>query len=313
MNIKYLVTIIIALCCIGGYGIYYKVKITENKKTERLYIVCTTTILGDTIKEITHDSVDLDILMNPGVDPHTYKPIEPDMLKIAKADLIIYHGLHLEARMADLFAHLKHSKETLAATECISKNRLICSNAECSIYDPHVWLHPLLWIEVVENIAQKLKELVPSEKETYQHNAEIFIRKIQQMYQATLEKSKDIPDKQRILITSHDAFSYFAQAYNFKTIGLQGINTATEAGIADITEVVNFIITYKIPTVFIESSIPPKTMQAIQERVQKQGFTIHIGNELYSDSLSASSGPAGTYLNMLDYNLTAIINGLMAH
>ncbi|MBI2344712.1 zinc ABC transporter substrate-binding protein [Candidatus Dependentiae bacterium] len=310
MKIKYLTAGIIALCIISGYILYLRIKSIKNNNGKPFHVVCTTTILGDAIKAITLDSINIDILIRPGVDPHTYKPIEPDMLKIAKADLIIYHGLHLEARISDLFAHLKHSKQTLAATECIAKNKLICTNQECSMYDPHVWLHPLLWIEVVDNIAKKLGELIPHQKDTYIHNAQIFIRKIQQMYQSTLEKSKKILPEKRVLITSHDAFSYFAQAYNFETMSLQGINTATQTGFADITAVVNFIIKYKIPTIFIESSIPAKTMHAIQERVQNLGMKINIGDELYSDSLSISSGPAATYLDMIDYNLNTIINGL---
>ena len=260
------------LCILGICGLYFKIKYLEKKKLHKIHVVCTTTILGDTIKQIAGDSINLDILMLPGVDPHTYKPIEPDMLKIAQADLIIYHGLHLEARMADLFKHLGHSKETLAASECIPKEKLICADEECSIYDPHVWLHPLLWIDVVENITKKLDKIVPHEKNKYEYNANIFIKKIQQAYQATLEKTKEIEIKKRVLITSHDAFSYFAQAYNFKTISLQGINTATQTGLADTTKVVKFIVKYKIPSIFIESSIPPKTMQAIQEQVKNLGF-----------------------------------------
>lgn len=310
MNIKYLITAIITLCIIGAYGLYHKIKSIEKNKNKKMYVLCTTTILGSTIKEIASDSINLEILMGPGIDPHTYKPIEPDMLKIANADLIIYHGLHLEARMADLFAHLKHSKETLAASECIAQEKLICADKECNIYDPHVWLHPLLWIDVVENIAQKLGALIPDQKDTYTHNANVFIKKIQQIYQTTLEKTKEINPEKRVLITSHDAFSYFAQAYNFTTISLQGINTATQTGLADTAKVVNFIVEHKIPTIFIESSIPPKTMHAIQEQVKNLGFNIDIGNELYSDSLSSSDGPACTYLDMIDYNLKTIVNGL---
>jgi manganese/zinc/iron transport system substrate-binding protein len=310
MNIKYLIITIISLCILGAFGLYFKIQHLEQKKLDKIHVVCTTTILGNTIKQIAGDSINLDILMGAGVDPHTYRPIEPDMLKIAKADLIIYHGLHLEARMADLFKHLAHSKETLAASECIAKEKLICVDQECDIYDPHVWLHPLLWINVIENIAQKLGQIIPHEKDSYEHNADVFSNKIKQIYQTTLEKTKEINPEKRVLITSHDAFSYFAQAYNFTTISLQGINTATQTGLADTIKVVNFIVEHKIPTIFIESSIPPKTMQAIQQQVQSLGFNINISDELYSDSLSPNNGPSATYLDMIEYNLNTIINGL---
>lgn len=310
MNSKYAGFIIVCLSIIGGFGLYLRIKNLEKQKLTKLHLVCTTTILGDTIKQVVGDSINIDILMLPGVDPHTYKPIEPDMLKIAQADIIMYHGLHLEARMADLFKHLAHCKKTFAVSECISPEKLICADQQCSIFDPHVWLHPLLWIDVVENITKHLSQILPENQDTYNHNAEIFIKKIQQLYQATLEQTKTINPERRVLITSHDAFSYFAQAYNFTTMSLQGINTATQTGLADTAKVVQFIIQYKIPTLFIESSIPPKTMQAIQEQVQKLGSTINVSDELYSDSLSSSNGPASTYLDMLAYNLNTIIHGL---
>jgi manganese/zinc/iron transport system substrate-binding protein len=248
--------------------------------------------------------------MKPGVDPHTYKAIEPDLLKIAQADAIIYHGLHLEARMADLFSHLAHQKKTYAVSACIPQEKLICADESCHIFDPHIWLNPELWLNVVQNIAKIVCELVPENKDAYIHNCDVLSDRIMQAHQANKKRIQEIPPSKRILITSHDAFSYFAKCYDFKVMSLQGINTASESGIADIENIVKFIIKHKIPTIFIESSIPAKMMQAIQERVKQSHHQVSIGKELYSDSLSASDGVASSYIDMINYNVDAIVDGL---
>jgi len=311
MNIKKLIIGLIILCCIVFYVLYQRIVVQSNMQKTKPYIVCTTTIIGDTIQQIAQNSVHIDILMGPGVDPHVYKPIENDLLKIAKANLIVYHGLHLEARMVDLFAHLNSIKPTVDATKDIPKHLLISVNDQRTIFDPHVWFDPQLWIYVVTTIATKLTELLPENSDVYEHNKNIFIDQIRQMYQATRLQIQQIPTNQRILITSHDAFSYFARAYDFKVVSLQGINTATEAGVQDVQDVVSIILKHQIPTIFVESSVPPRSMQAIQQRVATQHGNVKIGQELYSDSLGNPKSPAGTYLGMLNYNVDAILQGLL--
>jgi len=311
MNIKYLIIAISTVCIISGFWLYHKInKITEEQPNKKIMIVCTTTILGDTIQQITNNSINIEVLMQPGVDPHTYKAIEPDLLKIAQADAIIYHGLHLEARMADLFSHLAKQKKIYAASECIPLESLICADEDCQIFDPHVWLNPELWIKVIEKITTIVCKLVPENNDIYIHNSNILINRIMQAHHANKKRIEKIPLVQRVLITSHDAFSYFAKCYDFKVMSLQGINTASESGIADIEHIVNFIIQHKIPAIFIESSIPAKMMQAIQERVKKSGHQVSIGDELYSDSLSPGNGAASNYIDMISYNVDAIVKGL---
>ena len=311
MNIKYLIISILSLCFIFGFGLYYKIStIKKDGHKKKPLVVCTTTILGNTIQEIVKESIDIQVLMKPGVDPHTYKAIEPDLLKIAQADAIMYHGLHLEARMADLFAHLSHQKKTYAVSDCIDPKKLICADQECNIYDPHIWLHPELWLEVVKNITKIVCLIRPDEKDTYLHNSYVLSQRILQAHESNKTRFKKIPKSKRILITSHDAFSYFAKCYDFEVLSLQGINTASETGIADVEKITNFIVDHKVPTVFIESSIPPKTMQAIQERVEKKMHHVEIGDELYSDSLSGPNEEASTYIDMINHNTDVIIKGL---
>lgn len=310
MNIRYLSALLITLCFIVFYVLYQRIVVQSNVQKTKPYIVCTTTIIGDTITQIARDTVQIDVLMGPGVDPHVYKPIENDLLKIAQSNLVIYHGLHLEARMVDLFEHLNATKPTLAATKDIPEHLLITVNDQRTIFDPHVWFDPQLWVYVATTITQKLTQLLPVHAEVYEHNKNVFIDEIQQMYHATRQEIQQIPINKRILITSHDAFSYFGRAYDFKVVSLQGINTATEAGVNDVQDVVNVILKNKIPTIFVESSVPPRSMQAIQQRVAAQNEKVSIGQELFSDSLGDPQAQSGTYLGMLNYNVNAILQGL---
>jgi manganese/zinc/iron transport system substrate-binding protein len=312
MNIKYLITGISAISIIAGFGLYYKINaLKKEQQNKKKIVVCTTTMLGDTIQQIVKESIEIEVLMKPGVDPHTYKAIEPDLIKIAQADAIIYHGLHLEARMADLFAHLSYQKKTYAVTECIDHKKLICADESCQLFDPHVWLNPELWLDVAQSITKIVCELVPDNAHAYIHNLDVFTDRIMQAHQANKARIESIPLDQRILITSHDAFSYFAKCYDFQVMSLQGINTASESGIADVTKIVDFIIERKVPTIFIESSIPAKTMLAIEERVKEAGHQVKIGEELYSDSLSGLNGVAKSYIDMITYNVDAIVKGLI--
>ncbi len=311
MNIKYLSIAISTLCIIAGFWLYYKINIIKkDPHNKKIMIVCTTTILGDTIKQIVKDSIKIEVLMQPGVDPHTYKAIEPDLIKIAQADAIIYHGLHLEARMTDLFSHLAGQKKTYAVSECVAHENLICIDENCHIFDPHIWLNPEIWITIVQKITAIVCDLVPENKSVYIHNCHVLTDRIIHAHQSNKKRIEKIPLNKRILITSHDAFSYFAKCYDFEVMSLQGINTASESGIADIEHIVNFIIQHKIPTIFIESSIPAKMMLAIQERVKKSDHQVNIGQELYSDSLSDINGVAGSYIDMINYNVDAIVKGL---
>jgi len=310
MNIRKLISIL--SLCIGAmlYLLYRTIMIPTITSKSKPYVVCTTTIIGDTIAQIARDTVHLEILMGPGVDPHTYKPVENDLIKIAQADLILYHGLHLEARMTDLFEHLTTTKITYPVTQDIPPHLLIAADENEAVFDPHVWFDPLLWIYAINTTAQKLSELLPENTKLYERNADQLICAIQALYQSTRIELQTIPLEKRYLITSHDAFSYFARAYDFNVISLCGINTASEAGVSDVQAIIQTILQHHIPTIFVESSIPPRSMQAIQQGVSAHRRQVNIGQELYSDSLGAPCSPASTYQKMISYNVQAIKQGL---
>lgn len=292
-------------------AIYFKVVIQQpSTQNSKLQVVCTTNIIGDAISNIAQDKVTLYMLMGPGVDPHLYKPIEQDITKIAQADIIFYNGLHLEARMADLFEHMSTMQPTIAVCKDIPEKMLIRSEEHEQYFDPHVWFDPVAWCYAIETISKTLQKYDPKHKDLYERNKQTYIHKIKQMYTNTKKELLKINKNKHFLITGHDAFEYFARAYNFDVMSLQGISTASEAGAKDIQDLANFILAHRIPAIFIETSIPPRNIQAVQQNVQSRGFQVHIGKELYSDALGTQGTPEGTYIGMMNYNTHAIVTDL---
>lgn len=310
MKLYVFISIAITCICVAMLCLYDVILQQSTSNDDRPHVVCTTTIIADTIANIAADTVQITPLMGPGVDPHSYKPIENDLYKIAQADLIVYHGLHLEARMADLFMHLKNTKNVCCVSDDIPKDLLISSDENPEIFDPHIWFDPNLWIYAVKKITNDLIQLCSQHKALYEKNSQHFIDKINAVFHQTFTKLTSIPAHKRYLITSHDAFSYFAKSYKFNVISLCGINTTSEAGITDVQAVIQAIIAHHIPTIFVESCIPPRSMQAIMQAVIAQHHQVKIGQELYADSLGTSNSPANSYINMINYNIDTILTGL---
>lgn len=314
MNISQLIKFLIAAICITICSLY--LVITQPHRQEQQcqpYVVCTTTIIADAVKNIAGETIALQTLMGPGVDPHCYKPVENDLYKIAQADLVLYHGLHLEARMVDLFEHLSASQPVCCVTRDLDRKLLICAQECSNLYDPHIWFNPKLWMQVCNTVHECLATQFPEHALLYQKNYKKYVQEIARTYQTTYDHIQQIPCEKRYLITSHDAFSYFAQAYDFHVISLCGINTTSEAGITDVQNIIAAIIAHHIPTIFVESSIPARSMQAIAQGVLAQHHSVTIGPELYSDSLSTTDEPAHDYMGMLTYNITTIIDGLATY
>ncbi|MBP6892324.1 zinc ABC transporter substrate-binding protein [Candidatus Babeliales bacterium] len=297
--------ITIFLCLTGFYFILVQQKLpTSSNKPS---IVCTTTIIADAIKNIANNTINLKILMGPGVDPHIYKPVEQDVIAMSNADIIFYNGLHLEARMADIFAQMNSNKKTIAVTNNMSQNQLIYSSEFEQYPDPHVWFDPNLWINAVQTIASNLQEHAPQHFDLYEKNKKNYIEKILTTYNQTKNAMLNLPQEQRILITGHDAFSYFARAYDCKVISLQGISTASEAGTCDVQNLIHFIVQHKIQTIFAESCIPTRNMQALIQGAKFQNWNVQLGRELFSDALGSPGSKQEDYCGMLQYNVDSIV------
>jgi manganese/zinc/iron transport system substrate-binding protein len=282
----------------------------REREDGRWRVVATTTIVADTVARVGGDRVRVHSLMGPGVDPHLYKASEGDVLRIAQADIVFYSGLHLEARMSEVLEKVGRRVRTVAVTRDIPRDRLLSAGAESTMPDPHVWFDVSLWRQTVPAICNALCELDPASSATYQRNAAQYARELEELDAYVRQQAQTVPKRQRVLITAHDAFRYFGRAYDFEVVGLQGISTASEAGTRDIDNLAKLILDRKVRAIFVESSVPARTVQAVQQAVRARGFDVRIGGQLFSDALGTPGTPAGTYVGMVRYNIDTIVEAL---
>jgi manganese/zinc/iron transport system substrate-binding protein len=301
---KRLVLLVLSLCLMGCK--------TEGKKTsEKLRVVTTTTMITDLLYQIGGDSIQLQGLMGTGVDPHLYKASEGDVTKLFNADVVFYNGLHLEGKLEEIFEKMRNqNKETIAITSGIDKDELIRSKNFASNYDPHVWFAIDNWIQSSRLVAKKLIELDPKNKAYYEVNNTVYLGKLMALKAQLNERINRLPKDKRILVTAHDAFNYFGKSFDFQVVGLQGLSTATEAGVQDVQKLANFIINHDIKAIFVESSVPKRTIEALQAAVKARGHKVAIGGTLFSDALGNPNSKEGTYIGMFEYNTTTIVNAL---
>ncbi|PQJ21160.1 metal ABC transporter solute-binding protein, Zn/Mn family [Tenacibaculum sp. SG-28] len=283
----------------------------KKKQNDKIKIVTTTTMLTDMVKNIGGDKINLEGLMGAGVDPHLYKASEGDVSKLFEADIIVYNGLHLEGKLEEVFEKMQHlHKNTIVAADALEKNTLISSENFASNYDPHIWFDIDNWIKITNYISSKLIELDPKNKAAYITNTEAYLKKLASLNKRVGATIKELPTEGRILVTAHDAFNYFGKQHQFQVVGLQGLSTATEAGVQDVQKLATFIIENKVKAIFVESSVPKRTIEALQAAVKATGNTVTIGGTLYSDALGDPNTVKGTYIGMYTYNVKTIVNAL---
>lgn len=277
----------------------------------KLKIVTTTTMITDMVQNIGGDLIQVEGLMGSGVDPHLYKASEGDMRKLFNANLIIYNGLHLEGKLVEILEKRnEQGGATLAIADALDKSTLIGSEYFASNYDPHIWFDTDYWKQMSTLVAQRLADVDPENKEAYDANLQSYIDKIDALSASLKAKIDELPQEKRILVTAHDAFNYFGRKYGFEVVGLQGLSTATEAGVQDVQRITQFIIDNKVKAVFIESSVPRRTVEALQKAVKAQNQEVIIGGELYSDALGSAGTEEGTYVGMYTHNVETIVNAL---
>ncbi|WP_223245906.1 metal ABC transporter solute-binding protein, Zn/Mn family [Cardinium endosymbiont of Sogatella furcifera] len=276
---------------------------------EKFIILTTTGILGDAIKNIVKGDAHVDVvsLMGPGIDPHMYQTTPKDVQQFRRARIIFYNGLDLEDKMKDLLAK---ERKAYAVSEAINKAQLLFEDMFPVGIDPHIWFDVKLWKQVVGFISQKLQEVRPESAVYYQNNTLAYMEVLEQLHQSVTEQIQSIPEKQRVLITAHDAFGYFGKAYDIEVVGLQGISTVSECGLQDIKRIVALIIKRNVKAVFFETSVSDKSMRAVLEGCANYGHEVVVGGCLYSDALGAPNTLAGTYCGMVRANATTIVNAL---
>ena len=277
-------------------------------------IVATTTMIGDLVRQIGGEQVDLQVIMPAGVDPHTFKPSTGDLGAISRATLVFYNGLHLEGKMVELFEH-QIKDRAVAITRDVKPDQLLAwSQGESGAHDPHIWFDARLWVSAAQTVGTELARIDPKNAAMYQQRTQQVMTDLNKLHDEMKSKLATIPKEKRVLITSHDAYSYFGRAYDVEVRGLQGISTETEAGIQAINAAVDFIIARKIPALFVESSVSPKTIQRVQADCKARGVEVTIGGELYSDAMGQPGEHPGyevhTYDGMLRYNVDTIVKAL---
>lgn len=287
----------------------------EPAKTDvasrKIKVVATIGMLGDAIKEIGGDRVDVESLMGPGTDPHLYKATAGDVAKLDEADLVVALGLDLEGRMVEVLEKIGQSGgRTLLAGDAIPKEKLIVTTSSHGRPDPHVWFDLDLWEIVCQSIADELVKMDPGNEAGYRQRSRAYIGKVLETKSWTAEQISSIPASQRILITAHDAFHYFGKAFGMEVMGIQGTSTVTEAGASKIQELSDLIAKKNIKAIFVESSVPPNTVTALQRAVSSRGATVEIGGELFSDAMGDPSTEEGTYIGMVRHNVSTIVEAL---
>ena len=277
----------------------------------KFHIVTTTSMITDLLQNIGGDKVVVEGLMGAGVDPHLYKASEGDVSKLFNANMILYSGLHLEGKLVEIFEKMrKQNINTIAVSDALDKKDLIGSTIFESNYDPHIWFDVANWEKITVFVADKLSEAMPENKEYFQANAADYLKKLIVLKEEIEAEIATLPEDQRRLVTAHDAFNYFGKAYNFDVVGLQGLSTTTEAGVQDVQKTATYIIDHKVKAVFIESSVPRRTVEALQAAVNSKNHNVIIGGTLFSDALGNPGTPEGTYIGMFKFNVHTIVSAL---
>ena len=295
------------LCCIL-FLVSCKVKNEQND--EKPLVVCSTSIIADCVKQIVGDDFEVISLMGAGVDPHAYNPRPSDVEQLEKSDVIVYNGLHLEGKMAGLFEDLSKRSPVIAVADYFPKNHIILVDKATGTADPHIWFATEDWLKAMEGVTEQLAKQYPEKKKMLMERYKTYKEHVLEQAKTWKKRIAEIPEKQRVLITSHDAFHYFGKEYSVKVRALQGVSTTQEPGVKDVIELVDFITENHIKALFIEHSVSPKSLQAVRESCKSKGHEVAVGGTLYSDALGSEGGKAATYTGMLQENISTICKGL---
>ena len=276
----------------------------------RLRVVATTGMVADAARRVGGDRADVVALMGPGVDPHLYKASEGDVSRLTAADLVLYNGLHLEGKMGDVLVKLARSKPVVAVSETVPQTELREPPEFAGQYDPHIWFDVRLWSATLDAIAAAYAEVDPAHADAYRQNAEAYRQELLELDAWVAQRVAEVPPERRILVTAHDAFGYFGRRYGVEVVGLQGISTLAEAGLRDMQRVVDLVAERQVPAMFVESSVPRRSIEAVQAAVQERGHQVAIGGSLFSDAMGAPGSPEGDYPGMVRHNVNTIVEAL---
>ncbi len=301
--IKYTLAFVAAL--ILSFALYQP----SSADNQGLYVVTTTAQISDIVKNVTQGSpIRIEHLMGTGVDPHLYRPTRSDVVRLKKADIVFYNGLHLEGQMIELFEKLKKEKPVISLAESLPEDFLITS--EQNKYDPHIWMNVKAWINSVETVKNALTQYNPPSAALYSKRAQVYSKKLTLLDTHIKTVIKTIPQNARTLITAHDAFGYFGKAYDINVIGIQGLSTENETGLKRMEELGDLLTAQKIPSIFSETSVNNRNIKALIQGAKSKGHKVKLGGALYSDAMGKEGTYEGTYIGMMEHNVRTLTKAL---
>jgi manganese/zinc/iron transport system substrate-binding protein len=279
------------------------------KPDKRLTVVCTTGMIADVARAIAGDRCAVTSLMGEGVDPHLYKATRADMAALTSADIVFYNGLLLEGKMTDALERVKSSgRRVTAVSDKLPHDQLLSPQEFQGHPDPHIWMDPSLWSRAAEHIRDQLIATDPEGEQAYRANSDAYLQKLSALQSYSAQTLTTVP--QKVLVTAHDAFNYFGRAYGFEVVGIQGISTESEAGVRDIENLVDLLVSRKVPAVFVETTVSERNINALIAGCRARGHSVAIGGSLFSDAMGAPGTYEGTYIGMIDHNVTTIARAL---
>ncbi len=276
-----------------------------------LKILCTTEMLAEPVRKMVPPEIQVEHLMGSGVDPHLYKPTPKDLRKILRADLVFYHGHHLEGRMSEMLSQLEENSPTvkaIAVCEKIPTGDLILDESEA--VDPHFWLDVPLWLKVCANLKSTLLESGQLPNEDLNRRYSELVSELETLHQSVIATLAPVQPSKRVLVTAHDAFAYFGNRYGFEVHGIQGISTESEPSLKRVNQLVKLLSDRKIPSIFVESTVPERNVLALIEGCQKLGHQLTVGGKLYSDAPGPPQSGADSWSKMVRHNAQTIAEGL---
>lgn len=271
-------------------------------------ILSTTSQIGDIVRELVGATLPHSTLIRTGLDPHTYKATASDLLRFNDARIMLYNGMNLEASLERVLTNMPSTIRVASLAEAFRSHELLHGSE--NHLDPHIWFDVALWRRAVRYVADVLIEANAREALSIEERARSYDATLAGLAQEVQQCIDRIPPSRRVLITAHDAFGYFGRAYGFEVLGIQGISTATEAGIQDMSALANSIVSRQVPAIFVESTVSPKTIEALQAAVVARGGRVQLGGSLYSDSLGEPNSGAETYVGMIRHNVKTIVRAL---
>jgi manganese/zinc/iron transport system substrate-binding protein len=283
----------------------------EDSPETAFNVVATTSQVADLVRTVAGDRVSVRGLMGEGVDPHTYKITRSDVAKLAAADIVFYSGLLLEGKITDALTRVAGSgKPVHAVADGLDAALLLTPEGFDGNPDPHIWMDVALWTKALEVVRDRLTEFDPAGAERYSTTAAEYAKRLVRLDSYAREALASIPEQSRVLVTAHDAFNYLGRAYGLEVRGIQGISTESEAGLREIEGLVDLLVTRRIKAVFIETSVSERNIRALIDGAAARGHKVEVGGSLYSDAMGTPGTYQGTYIGMIDHNVTTIAQAL---